>query len=111
MPIGCSVLCRPREQLGRSQQVLLCIRHEAGGRIFVYSELGRGTVFRVYLPLVDAPLATPNAPASEATPTGRELVLLVEDDPPLRAAVARMLTSRGYRVLLAKDGRKWQPLT
>jgi len=79
---------------------------QCGGQISVYSELGRGTVFKVYLPQVDEPLASKAVSATESTHAGRELVLLVEDDPPLRSAVQRMLSGRGYRVLSARDGRE-----
>jgi len=76
---------------------------QSGGHIGVYSEPGHGTVFKVYLPRVSGEAtvkAEPSAP--KETPAGRETVLLVEDDPPLRAAVQRMLTAQGYRVLIAR---------
>ena len=78
---------------------------QTGGHIGVYSELGRGTVFKVYLPRVDVEAGVaPQTELLSETPRGRETVLLVEDDPPLRAAVQRMLAAQGYQVLIARHG-------
>ena len=73
-----------------------------GGFIWVYSEPGRGTTFKIYLPRLDEqaqelPPRAPQAPRLE----GRETVLLVEDAPPLRAAARLILSRRGYTVLEA----------
>ena len=78
---------------------------QSGGYIWVYSELGCGTTFKVYLPLVEA-AATVDvpAPAPEAAPRGSETVLLVEDEPALRAVARRVLQRQGYAVLEAADG-------
>jgi PAS domain S-box-containing protein len=77
---------------------------QSGGHIWVYSELGKGSVFKVYLPRVDATLerASVRAPASRLE--GNETVLLVEDDARVRSAVKRMLEKRGYTVVAADDG-------
>jgi two-component system cell cycle sensor histidine kinase/response regulator CckA len=77
---------------------------QSGGHIGVYSELGCGSVFKVYLPRVDAPAVTEAAAVRTSDLTGRETVLLVEDDPPLRTAVQRMLAAQGYTVLPARSG-------
>jgi CheY-like chemotaxis protein len=78
---------------------------QSGGYIWVYSELGCGTTFKVYLPQVEA-AATVDlpAPAPQAAPRGSETVLVVEDEPALRAVARRVLQRQGYAVLEAADG-------
>lgn len=76
---------------------------QAGGHIFVDSEVGRGTTFKVYLPRSVA------QPAKTTTlvrlrPTRGETILLVEDNASLRSVVQRHLHQLGYRVLAAADG-------
>jgi len=77
---------------------------QSGGHIGVYSEVGRGTVFKVYLPRVEAAARAKPEPVVNQDFTGRETVLLVEDYPPLRVAVQRMLAAQGYTVLSARSG-------
>ncbi|MCC6527897.1 MAG: response regulator [Polyangiaceae bacterium] len=72
-----------------------------GGHVLVETEVGRGTTFHIRLPVVDRP-ATCAAPCSRAVPRrGNEVVLLVEDDPLVRRAAARILRTGGYRALAA----------
>jgi two-component system, cell cycle sensor histidine kinase and response regulator CckA len=77
---------------------------QSGGHIWVYSELGQGTVFKIYLPRVDgvAQIQEQRAPASRLE--GSETVLLVEDDERVRSALTRVLECHGYRALVATDG-------
>jgi PAS domain S-box-containing protein len=77
---------------------------QSGGFIWLYSEAGRGTTFKVYLPRNCAP-SVEERPAAEAASgrRGSETVLLVEDDERVRSTVQRILVSRGYRVLVAAD--------
>jgi PAS domain S-box-containing protein len=80
---------------------------EARGSINVYSEVGIGTTFRIYLPPVTAPQSTPaeSAPAMAAPPRGDgRTVLVVEDEPALGRVVTRILTNNGYHVLTAGNG-------
>jgi CheY-like chemotaxis protein len=77
---------------------------QSGGHIGVYSEVGRGTVFKVYLPRVEGAARVKPEAVVNLDFTGRETVLLVEDYPPLRVAVQRMLAAQGYTVLPARSG-------
>jgi PAS domain S-box-containing protein len=76
---------------------------QSGGHIAIYSEPGTGTVVRLYFPRADAPVTAPieNAADAAAIPAGDETILLVEDDPLVRAHTERQLASFGYRVHIA----------
>jgi len=76
---------------------------QSGGHIAVYSERGHGTTFKVYLPRVDEAAELESAPLSEVNAGGTETILLVEDEPSVRAVVTRMLRDMGYTVV-AVDG-------
>jgi PAS domain S-box-containing protein len=81
------------------------IVRQSGGHVFVYSEPGRGTTFKVYLPAVARSPVRPASPsAEESSPTGTETVLVVEDEAPLREIVKECLEESGYRVLEASSG-------
>ncbi len=79
---------------------------QSGGYVWVYSEPGRGTTFKIYLPRVEAALDSA-VPATAVPPVagGRETILLAEDDPSVRAVVSDVLAQKGYRVLRAADGQ------
>jgi PAS domain S-box-containing protein len=76
---------------------------QSGGHIWVSSELGRGTTFKIYLPRVDGRPETA-APPTALARGGTERILVVEDDAKVRAAVERILAARGYTVLVAGNG-------
>jgi PAS domain S-box-containing protein len=76
-----------------------------GGFISVYSEPGKGTAFRIYLPAIGSEVAA----EKEAEPVvtvagGSETILLVEDQEEVRTLAAKVLTRYGYRVLEGSDG-------
>lgn len=78
---------------------------QSRGNIWLYSEPGKGTTFKIYLPRTDeieVPLHAPVPVA--ATVRGSETVLLVEDDAQLRAVARGILERNGYRVLEAQNG-------
>jgi PAS domain S-box-containing protein len=75
-----------------------------GGYILSYSEVGRGTLMKVYLPCVDAPLDPLPAVEAHPNPRGDETILLAEDEPAVRDLAVRVLRSQGYTVLDASDG-------
>ena len=77
---------------------------QSGGHIWVYSEIGHGTTFKIYLPRTEAGAASPPL-EQEAVSTlhGSETILLVEDDAQLRDLVRTILTTFGYSVLAPTD--------
>jgi CheY-like chemotaxis protein len=82
------------------------IVRQAGGHISVYSEVGRGTTFRVFLPEVAASAPAPAAATKLAIPAGTETVLVVEDEEPVRNLLRRVLEGAGYTVLAAANGEE-----
>jgi CheY-like chemotaxis protein len=76
-----------------------------GGHIWVYSEVGHGSSFKVYLPRVYEAAERLIGPADDANmPRGTETVLLVEDEPLVREIASHVLHEQGYTVLEAGNG-------
>jgi two-component system cell cycle sensor histidine kinase/response regulator CckA len=82
------------------------IVQQCGGHLFVYSEPGQGTTFKVYLPQVDAAVDVLQARASPATLYGTETILLVEDEEQVRKIAQNILRRQGYRVIAAPHGEE-----
>ena len=83
------------------------IVRQSGGHIWVYSEPGHGTTFKIYLPEAatrDRALALP--PRVQSLPRGRASVLLVEDEPGLRDVARQVLVKCGYTVVTASSGEE-----
>ena len=90
---------------GLGLSVVLGIVRGHGGVVTVESEVGRGSVFRAYLPAeAAAASAKTHSDAVAATRAARGTVLLVDDEPAVRRAVARVLSRAGFTVLEAADG-------
>jgi PAS domain S-box-containing protein len=82
------------------------IVQQSEGSIWVYSELGRGTTFKVYLPVIeDGEQEVVRIEKSLAPRAGGETILLVEDDEQLRTLTAQILRRHGFQVLEAHHGR------
>jgi two-component system cell cycle sensor histidine kinase/response regulator CckA len=80
---------------------------QSSGHVWVYSEPGRGTIFKVYLPRVEeAALPLHPAVAPAALLRGEETILVVEDDEDLRSVICQTLRSFGYTVLEARHGHE-----
>ena len=77
---------------------------QSGGDIWVYSEPGHGTTFKVYLPAISDGAVSPAPEPPAAVQHGTETVLVVEDEPGVRDLIAQILKSSGYRVLAAANG-------
>jgi nitrogen-specific signal transduction histidine kinase len=80
---------------------------QSNGDILVYSELNKGTTFRIYLPSIAAGGdVLKEDKAKKQLPRGKETILLVEDEDDVRNLTARMLEQQGYKVIQASEGRE-----
>jgi PAS domain S-box-containing protein len=77
-----------------------------GGFMHVYSEVGKGTTFKVYLPVSVRDAADVGSKVEGPVTGGSELILVAEDEPRVRAVVVRILERAGYRVITAEDGEE-----
>jgi PAS domain S-box-containing protein len=77
---------------------------QAGGSINVYSEVGYGTIFRIYFPRIDEPARREEKKPPIEALQGNETILLVEDQPELRKLAEVVLRGYGYQVLAASSG-------
>src|SRR5262249_2709531 len=81
---------------------------QSGGHMKIYSEVGHGTVVRLYLPRAQtaAPVAVPGAPAPPPRAATGQLILVVEDNAEVRRTAVAQLADLGYRTLEAADARE-----
>lgn len=90
---------------GLGLSIVYGIVKQSGGFIMVYSEVGQGTTFKIYLPAVnDEVQRVPWAGDTPAELIGSETILLVEDEDIVRNLVSTILTENGYKVLEATNG-------
>ena len=91
--------------LGLGLAAVYGIVRQSGGRLWAYSQPGKGATFRIYLPLVGTHFpALPTRPMH--TLRDNATILLLEDDDAMRTVMANLLKKRGYRVLAALDSRE-----
>ena len=94
------------EGTGLGLSTVYGIVKQSGGNIWVYSELRKGTTFKIYLPRVDEPLdeISEKVTVRKGLLRGSETILVVEDEEEVRKLVVRGLEGQGYRVLDAPQG-------
>ncbi|HEX5855033.1 MAG TPA: ATP-binding protein, partial [Thermoanaerobaculia bacterium] len=81
------------------------IVNQSGGNVWVYSEPGKGTTFKIYLPRVEeAPMPHETPSGLYSSVQGTETILVVEDEVSIRTLARKVLESVGYRVVEAKSG-------
>lgn len=94
----------PGKGTGLGLSTVYGIVNQSGGAIDIDSAPDAGTTIKVYLPRVEDVAAPPPVTGNSSLPRGTETILVVEDEPGVRALLRRMLGSRGYKVLEATNG-------
>jgi CheY-like chemotaxis protein len=95
----------PSKGTGLGLSTVLGIVKSHGGTLKVQTKEGVGTKFQIFLPVADQGESTSSSPTAIPVPKGRgELVLIVEDEQPIRALIAQACDQNGYEVLTAEDG-------
>jgi CheY-like chemotaxis protein len=98
---------QPGKGTGLGLSTIYGIVQQSGGSIWVDSEPGSGSTFKIYLPRVECPESSPEiSPTIMNTRRGTETILLVEDEPSVRLLAARLLNEEGYKVLEAQTGEQ-----
>ncbi len=94
----------PGKRGGLGLSMVYGIIKQSDGHISAYSEKGFGSVFKVYLPAINAQGERISTPIQEAIAPGKETVLVVEDEKAVRSFIREALIANGYTVLEAGDG-------
>ncbi len=96
----------PGKGTGLGLSTVYGIVKQSGGHIWVYSEVGRGTTFKLYFPLHQGPMQASESTVRALPPSGAgATILLVEDEASVRSTVRRLLERHEYRVLEATNGQ------
>jgi len=95
----------PGKGLGLGLSSCHGIVRQSGGYIWVYSEPGKGSIFKICLPCVEGEVTAEEPALPLASSAGTEVVLVVEDDPGVLEMVTSALSERGYRTLSAQTLR------
>lgn len=80
------------------------IVRQSGGSISVYSEVGKGSIFKVYFPRVQEKKEAQAVPQVEPVPDVSGTILLVEDETALREVTSEYLRAKGYKIVEARNG-------
>jgi two-component system cell cycle sensor histidine kinase/response regulator CckA len=96
----------PGQGTGLGLSTVFGIVQHSGGGIWVYSEVGKGTTFKIYLPRVDAEVGLERPAVVTTDVQGDETVLLVEDEPQVRGVARRILERQGYLVLVPQSAEE-----
>ena len=99
------------KEVGKGTGLGMSIVHgiitQHNGYIYVYSEKGKGTAFKIFIPLIDKEeLPDHKEFVAESPKGGTETILVVEDDPSVRNLVTAVLKDFGYQVISAEDGQQ-----
>ena len=94
----------PGKGTGLGLSTVYAIVKQSRGHVWVYSEVGHGTTFKVYLPRAEAAAPEQAEKPIKTDARGSETILLVEDEDSVRSAVGRILERQGYSVLEAHHG-------
>jgi len=78
---------------------------QAGGNVFLYTEVGKGTSFKIHLPASDVPVESGTAERAEITKGHGERIVVLEDETAVRVMVKRILTACNYEVIQCATGR------
>src|SRR5262249_35893656 len=93
----------PGKGTGLGLSTVFGIVKQSGGHIWVYSEIGRGTTFKIYLPKTEETSVPPEPIQKPVTLHGTETILLVEDHDDVRAIALQILRRYGYHVIEASN--------
>ena len=94
----------PGQGSGLGLATVYGIVKQSGGYIWIYSEVGQGTTFKIYLPEYTGPVSELPPVAPPLSPRGAETILVVEDEAAVRRMAGRALAAQGYAILEAENG-------